>query len=418
MKIRTNTEQQLLSQEWEAEATALDEISDLNDPHIIQRIAAITIGRKRYFMFQWADGGNLREFWHREPRPRLDASFVKEIFLQLRGLAGALSALHNYKDEGSYRHGDLKPENILRFNNGSQVGVLKIADMGLARHHTVATHLRPPTSTRYGTVRYEPPEVFTAKLSQEGRSRLWDVWSMGCITLEFIVWMIYGYKELQDFNEGLKGPLQDPSPYWRVEEEGGSKVAKVHPRVTTYMDRIAKEPQCLGPSAIGDLLEIVRTKLLVVALSKRTNTFMNPGTRQLDSINNRFEKNGPPVLEVTQDGVPESLQSPSPRGPFRAKAEDLCSALDNILGKADKDDRYWLTDANRDGIGGRTITSGVVSHNDLLSPASARRQGPLADRRKSPRPAEPQGYLAPNKLPDVSRSPCRPLSLVRLPMLI
>jgi serine/threonine protein kinase len=80
----------------------------------------------------------------------------------------------------------MKPENILRFRDRTRVGILKIADMGLAKHHAVATYLRPRTSTRYGTVRYEPPEVMTHKLAEEGRSRLYDIWSMGCITLELI----------------------------------------------------------------------------------------------------------------------------------------------------------------------------------------------------------------------------------------
>ena len=174
-KLNDDTSDEELRQGWEAEAKALDEISGLNHDNIISRVAAFTKGRNRYFMFEWADEGNLRDFWQKLPLPSLNAELVKEVLAQLHGLASALHVLHNYNGNGSYRHGDLKPENILRFSNKTALGKLKIADMGLARHHRLATGLRPHrTDTRYGTARYEPPEALTA-LPNEARSRLYDI---------------------------------------------------------------------------------------------------------------------------------------------------------------------------------------------------------------------------------------------------
>src|SRR5256885_5266766 len=54
-----------------SEAKTLNEISDLSHPNLIQRIASITRGRQRYLMFLWADGGNLRDFWVGDPRPKV-----------------------------------------------------------------------------------------------------------------------------------------------------------------------------------------------------------------------------------------------------------------------------------------------------------------------------------------------------------
>jgi hypothetical protein len=48
-------------------------------------------------MFRWADGGNLHEFWQMNKTPKLSASVVKDVVLQLRGLAGALNKLHDYR---------------------------------------------------------------------------------------------------------------------------------------------------------------------------------------------------------------------------------------------------------------------------------------------------------------------------------
>ncbi|KAK7706010.1 hypothetical protein SLS63_014068, partial [Diaporthe eres] len=163
-------------------------------------------GKGNYFMFQWADGGSLRDFYERSPRPTLNATFVKQVLWQLVGLSSALNKLHNYKkhdkDNGSYRHGDLKPENILRFNNGTEVGLLKISDLGLAKHHVFETGIRGPTVTRHGTPLYEPPEVILEP--EIARSRQYDIWSKGCVLLELLVWLMYGYDELS--NGSLPAP--------------------------------------------------------------------------------------------------------------------------------------------------------------------------------------------------------------------
>lgn len=148
-------------------------------------------------MLQWADGDSLRDYYKQTTRPNLDGQFIWEIVTQIWGPADAIHKLHNYQGKGvenvkigsteSYRHGDLKPENILRFLDDTKTGAWKIAGMGLAKHHYAATHLRGlrDTSTRYGTRMYEPPEVVTRPA--EARSRLCDIWPMGCITLELII---------------------------------------------------------------------------------------------------------------------------------------------------------------------------------------------------------------------------------------
>ncbi|ROW13657.1 hypothetical protein VPNG_04583 [Cytospora leucostoma] len=242
--------------EWEAESRALEDTSGLGHPHVVQVRAIISKARRHYFMFQWADGGSLREFYEKQPAPKLDANLVRDTVQQLVGLASALRALHNYKDEGSYRHGDLKPENILIFKDTTTSGTWKIADMGLAKRHVAATEVRGPTSTRYGTPSYEPPEVVT--MPSVARSRLYDIWSMGCITLELIIWLLYGDNALVAFNNSMKTSSKHANPYWVFND--GDQVAKIHPNVAACISYIKEEPECQGSTAIGDLLELVETK--------------------------------------------------------------------------------------------------------------------------------------------------------------
>lgn len=269
-------------------------------------------------MFQWADGGSLRDFYRDNPRPTLDTKFIQEIVLQLFGLASALNKLHNYKKDDnsgeSYRHGDLKPENILRFTseNGTRVGMLKISDLGLAKHHLLATRFRDlATDTHFGTPLYEPPEVYTEKNSP--RSRQYDIWSMGCIILELIIWLLYGYEELVKFNNSMKYALGgNSSPYWVLDESRTEAHAKVHPHVTESMKIVKRDPECLGaPTAIGDLLKLVERRLLVVRLPQHT-------------------------------ALPSRQQTVS-----RAKAEELHRALGEMVRKGNSDKSYWSRGGNR-----------------------------------------------------------------------
>lgn len=314
--------------EWMQEEKALVDVSSLKHPHIMDVKAIITwTGKGKYFMFQWADGGNLRDLYKKNPRPFLSVGFIKEVVQQLVGLADALNTLHNYKkhdkDAGSYRHGDLKPENILRFKDGTRTGSLRITDMGLAKHHFDETGFRGPTTTRYGTPVYEPPEVILK--STEARSRQYDIWSMGCIILELIVWLLYGNDELEKFNNCLHDAFGSNSPYWAL----NNNRAQVHPSVQICMDLIAKDPECTGSTAIGDLLSIVRTKLLVVLLPPKTMSFRQHMV-----------------------GKASTGSTASASGRFRAKAEDFHDALKCIMEKGRSNDKYWFTGAPRHNLTG------------------------------------------------------------------
>lgn len=99
------------------------------------------------------------------------------------------------------RHGDLKPENILWFKNykdndhNSFMGVLKISDFGLTRFHKTASMSRTDPFGMSPT--YRAPEYDVRKKV----SQSYDVWSLGCVILEFITWYILGWDEVQMFEQ-------------------------------------------------------------------------------------------------------------------------------------------------------------------------------------------------------------------------
>ena len=357
---------------WKTEVETYDEISELSHPNIIQRIAAITRGTQRWLMFRWADGGNLRDFWSARPNVVMTADLVRNIVEQLRGIADALKKLHEYKEHLHYRHGDLKPENILQFpdRDEARIGTFKISDMGSTQHHTVATRLRERTVGRaFATTMYQPPESITR--IRLASSRLYDIWSMGCVTLEFMVWLLYGYEDLKQFSASIKGRVREPSPFFVVEPDSQGTtpsriVATVHPAVQACLNHLSKDRECSGPTALGDLLDIVQTKLLVVELPINTASTMEM----------------PNVMGTNTD---DNTQRSQPFRKHRASAGALVQALDDIL--RHESESYWFTGQNRDSIhlpvyAPELVSDQVSSH---ISAGWSRQSGSMVDRTRSSR---------------------------------
>ncbi|KAJ4387578.1 hypothetical protein N0V93_008173 [Gnomoniopsis smithogilvyi] len=321
-------------EEWQAEAKALEETSRLDHSHIVPVKAIITKGQRNYFMFQWADGGSLRDLFQRKPKPVLTRGLVEDIAVQLTGIADALSALHNFQNNGAYRHGDLKPENILIFGNGKRIGLWTIADMGLAKCHYVSTGLRGPTSTRYATPSYEPPEVRTDPTA--ARSRLYDIWSMGCIVLELIIWLLYDCDDLDRFNRSLSGDDGSRGPYWVYHRR--MNIAEVSPKVKKIIKYIRDDLSGTS-SAMEDLLRIVENDLLVVALPALSRRQTGIGRSLADLQSPRGSnvlqqgRGNPSVVVSYAEDRDKSASSQTAAGPHRASANELCKALKDILKK-------------------------------------------------------------------------------------
>ncbi|KAK4443014.1 HET-domain-containing protein [Podospora aff. communis PSN243] len=336
-----------LKREWEREVRAHIAMRKIRHDNIIEFMAAVERGHERYLLFRWAEGGNLRNFWEAHPRPALSRSFVKDVVDQIYGLADALDVLHSGRYGGdSYRHGDLKPENILcvtRTASGPSevhVPILKIADMGLAKHHKVATSLRPATSMRYTTTRYEPPEV-VFKLNL-GRSRRYDMWSLGCVILEKIIWLLFGHDSLQEFNSKIVDQDGDPS-HWFEKNTGdtGPRVA-VHFHVRDTIRALETDQEYSGDTAVRDLLDIVKTKLLVVDIGDAT-------------------------------AIGGDMSNPKSKVGSRVYSQELMESLRELVRKGANNESYWYSGRSRDRLPKLIVTSDgrQGKQPSLLSPESA-----------------------------------------------
>jgi serine/threonine protein kinase len=331
----------------QAEVSSLEMIRDLNHPHLIRAVAYYKKGNRHCVIFPWAEYGTLREFW-KKPPPKLDRRYLEWVFKQFCGLAGAIERLHHSQKDQATRHGDLKPENILCFagngSNSSRDGcTLVITDVGLSKCHDKLTeHRREATNTHSGTIMYEPPE--TELQPKQPRSRRYDVWSLGCIYLEFVVWLLYGASDLDRFRSDLTSSGSN-TRFYVLDEDSGTrtKTSRLNGAVTKWVDWIKKDPRCAENTAIRCLIDLVVTKLLIADVSSPSKPVSNRIAALTQEEGTRHS-NAMPFLRVrspTSDGNiegPLSLNSES-----RATAEQVRDEMNKIVKRVRDKELDWMT---------------------------------------------------------------------------
>lgn len=248
---------------FDKERQALEKMRDLQHAHLIQAIAIYARGNsERCFVFPWAPKGNLRQYWQADSSRNGPAT--KEVMSwaldQVKGIADGLCKLH----ATNTRHGDVKPENILIFDGNSKSGpcpFLVVADVGIAKYHAFETSMRKSqglaTTNRTGTVRYQPPEIDMYEPKQI--SLKYDSWSLGCVLLEFVIWLLQGSSGQKRFEEDRKQARASDRFWDRDTNHNNNPIP--HAIVTRWITNLKSNlPE---GSALWDLLEIVRLRLLV-----------------------------------------------------------------------------------------------------------------------------------------------------------
>lgn len=299
------------------EAIALKRLNNKQHPHLIRLLATYTYENLFHLIFPWADG-NLGEFWETRsqqyPRQDRDPSLVIWMAKQILGLARALQLIHYCETDKTNlqglspeelkrlhgRHGDLKPENILWFKDDhlgekDSMGVLKIADFGFADFHSKFSKSRVRRSAVPGvTYTYSAPEY---DVSQQV-SPQFDIWSFGCVLLQFVVWYLYGWEGIDEFSKKRtaqsKGFVVRIDSFYSLHAKGTQ--ARLKDSVTEVgILHVLDLNACLHPSQqmfrqlkkhegcsdyILELVECVETHLLRVDSAKRAG---------IDEIVRKFE---------------------------------------------------------------------------------------------------------------------------------
>jgi len=134
----------------------------LNHPNIVQAIDVGEAGGYHYFVMEYVEGKTIADdiaegaFGEKE---------AVEIIIQV---THALAHAHSH----GLVHRDVKPKNIMI----NQHGVVKLADMGLARETTDIEAAQSEAGKAYGTPYYIAPEQIRGKIDIDGRA---DIYGLG-----------------------------------------------------------------------------------------------------------------------------------------------------------------------------------------------------------------------------------------------
>jgi serine/threonine protein kinase len=183
----------------------LKKFSNPPHEHLISLLATYEQFKSFFLIFHWADC-DLRRYWKDvNPKPSMDWQTVLWMARQCWGIADGIMAIHQYRtssskllvpqDEVFGHHGDVKPENVLLFPGADYLqtkrGTLKLSDFGLAEFSAHQTRSMHPKSSFGTSPPYRAPEVDLEGTGAIGRS--YDIWTLGCLYLEFITWLIGGW---------------------------------------------------------------------------------------------------------------------------------------------------------------------------------------------------------------------------------
>ncbi|KAK4101555.1 kinase-like protein [Parathielavia hyrcaniae] len=282
-------------QAFMAEFDMLSKFSDDTHDHLISVLAAYRQLKYFYLIFPWAEA-NLVQFWVKiKPDPDFGQT-VDWVAKQCEGLADGLRQIHRYEsfrdmEPGELsgagvagaedrtgnstapmkvklfgRHGDIKPANILWFP-GPNGGMLKLTDFGLSEFHTLKSRSNRSNSRIATSLTYRPPECDM----KDGKiSRSYDIWTLGCLYLEFITWLLGGWDLVVKFTimRATGGSTSVPGLHVDkdnsfFELQAGGEMAKIKTSVRDFIRvQLHGHPSC--SSYIHEFLNLIEKEMLVV----------------------------------------------------------------------------------------------------------------------------------------------------------
>jgi serine/threonine protein kinase len=284
------------------ELKCLKELKGFPHPHIVTHLFTWTQNERFYMLFPMARF-NLAEYMRIQPaesphdnsptssfvhmrrdlyvrRPVLEPSFVTWLLTQLKGLGEAVKHIHHLMGDavklpkldpsdrniGRVRatgyHHDIKPDNILVFIDGrDQYGTLKISDFGSGRLQTLrsGTQWSVFANTPLGTSTYEGPDFYLKGKA----SRPLDLWSLGCVFLEILLWcFIPGKGGAENFSthrleaSQIQPNVSTDNFWYPIITEGRIKDAALKDAVVKRLETL-REDHCKGRRAFTRLLKLI-----------------------------------------------------------------------------------------------------------------------------------------------------------------
>jgi serine/threonine protein kinase len=231
------------------ELEMLSTVGEYPHDHITQLLASWTQDNKFYMLFP-CGRTNLGTFLRDFQKPELTAENVLWLLSQLKGLADGLRQIHLFgptelapegltadvrrksKRKRGFHH-DLKPQNILVFaddNDKDRVPsltefVLTISDFGAAKIKLIISHSQSGIEDSYKQIEFvrgDPVYSAPDHILEQKTSRPYDIWSLGCVFLEILLWVFnHGNIDPSVFEfERKESHNSQSTKFWHKEPEG------------------------------------------------------------------------------------------------------------------------------------------------------------------------------------------------------
>ncbi|KAL4953681.1 kinase-like domain-containing protein [Aspergillus filifer] len=247
------------------EMRILRDLSSSVHPNLIDLLFTYEKNDLSYVVIPSADA-NLREYWIMNSNSELSGVLLGWSIGQMAGLADALALFHKFHSATLNvtrygRHGDIKAENILWFRDSH---LLKIAGLQLSndKGRKMKDSINPDEVIAPPT--YSPPDRHRELLI----SRKWDIWSLGCLYLEFITFLVLGNDAIVEFsNERLDTSGEDPA--LRTDDFYTSNWQDVKPSVFSWINRLRENSRCTN--ALCDVLTLIMAKMIVIEPEERAS---------------------------------------------------------------------------------------------------------------------------------------------------
>ncbi|KAH4241885.1 hypothetical protein HBI70_098470 [Parastagonospora nodorum] len=265
--------------EFHGEATAGERFNGFVHEHLVTLLMTWTLNDQYYLLFPLALY-DLEEYWSHDRPPQLSPTMARWMLKQIAGITKALEYIHDPSgsqpanslgvpnDRKYGRHGDLKPDNLLVYDSPEdRLGIVVVADLGLATLNSVVSRTQSNTKTRCGP-RYKAPE-FNIKGFKIRRSC--DVWALGCVLIEWVCWTLEGNDARLQFLEDLFHPFPSGSQtdlYFEMERKQNKVInVIVNQAVTKKAAGLHRSKDCT--QFFHDLLWLIQDNMIVVREENR-----------------------------------------------------------------------------------------------------------------------------------------------------
>ncbi|KAK4160816.1 kinase-like domain-containing protein, partial [Cladorrhinum sp. PSN259] len=280
----------------QSQTKKMQQVKDIEiKSHMLQVLASFEIpdskakDKMEYFMlFPWADG-HLGDFWAKpelkdSPRPVNHRGWM---IYQFAGLAKALQCVHNSKQTNPGdpstmhfgRHGDIKPTNILFFEHrdGHSICGIKmsfaLADFGLGRLHKQQSVSKDDPDKHAKTATYQAPEVDVKGGTLSPKS---DVFSLGCVFLEYITWLLLASPTSDPLDEFSNARLEknihgfDADAFYSIDQDTPTSATLKNSVKDWINDKLRPHPDCV--EIIDETLKLIENRMLHSVPKKRIDS--------------------------------------------------------------------------------------------------------------------------------------------------